>query len=166
MLKLKSCCPRWRLCIAGSTFVYCWPAVALLGGAATFLRWPEQCVSTTKRCPTTITTTTNTTITTTTTTTATKTSATTITTAVVAEKLKLHLFNHIAISNSYSIVLLFSVVYRRVQNIKIAYCAPTLRSNATTSGLFSKMAKLRGVLPCAFAFTSALPAISSSHTAV
>ncbi len=64
--------------------------------------------------------------------------------------LKFNLTNHVSVSNSYSIVLLFSVVYRRVQNRKkrITYsCAPTLRSNATTSGLFPSMAHLRGDLP-------------------
>jgi hypothetical protein len=47
-----------------------------------------------------------------------------------------------------SVVMQSSDVHRRAVNKKSAYsAAPTLRSNATTSGLFSIRAKARGVAP-------------------
>ncbi len=101
---------------------------------------------------------------------------------------------YLVIASSSSIGMQSSAVHGRAVARNSSYCeAQTLRSNATTSDLFSSMANFRGVLPklqaggwmaimrimqhkikqliqnihanLFFAFTSALSAISSSHTA-
>jgi hypothetical protein len=54
----------------------------------------------------------------------------------------------ISSSSSSSIGMQSSAVHGRTVARNSSYCeAPTLRSNATTSGLFLSMAILRGVLP-------------------